>query len=473
MTDFIAGMSLQDVSVLWFKILSSIAVKGAVVIGLALVSISIWKRCSAACRHLILTLAIFSTLLVAVTDIAFPGWYSEYLPSFALGLSNSVLAEASTGATDIAGRHSPLLHWTSWLMLCWLAGFLLVSVRYAIGMRRVHSVIRRAEPVDSRLLSEAVLRCRRHLAIRRNVTVRESDEAEFPFSFGWLKPSVILPRAAAGWSKERIETVILHELAHIKRADFLFDWLAIISRTLYWFNPLIWIAVHRLRYERECATDDYVVSAGINTRGYARDLVEIARLSAISSRCIIAELAMAHRFRLTSRIKAILDTSRLRNRVSLKTIVLSGILTLAITLSLAGVQTWAGDESRQDSSGTVADSARGDDSVLLEDYPSPDEFVKIDESPQAVNLPQPGYPDEARSSGIEGDVWVKILVSKDGEVRDALILKSSGMQLLDDAALESAKKSTWQPATRDGEPVAVWVAFKIQFRLDDKEKKSE
>ena len=69
------------------------------------------------------------------------------------------------------------------------------------------------------------------------------------------------------------------------------------------------------------------------------------------------------------------------------------------------------------------------------------------------------YPKQAQKDGIEGEVWIRALIGKDGAVRKAKIQKSSGKGAgLDDAALNAAYKSTYKPALTDGEPVAVWVS---------------
>jgi periplasmic protein TonB len=105
--------------------------------------------------------------------------------------------------------------------------------------------------------------------------------------------------------------------------------------------------------------------------------------------------------------------------------------------------------------------------IPLEEYlPQADEFVAVEEWPVAISLATPIYPPMANKAGIEGSVWVKVLVDKTGAVRDAMIAKPSGANAgFEEAALDAAKKSTWKPAIQNKQPVAVWLSYEIKFRL--------
>ena len=72
----------------------------------------------------------------------------------------------------------------------------------------------------------------------------------------------------------------------------------------------------------------------------------------------------------------------------------------------------------------------------------------------------------ALKAQIEGTVWVKVLVDKTGNVRDAVVVKPSGANAgFEEAALEAAKKGKWKPAIQNKQPVAVWVSYEIKFQL--------
>ena len=98
--------------------------------------------------------------------------------------------------------------------------------------------------------------------------------------------------------------------------------------------------------------------------------------------------------------------------------------------------------------------------------PDRGEFVPFDEPPAPVNSIQPVYPKLERRAGIEGDVWLEVLIDKEGKVRDVVIGRgSSENDGFEQAALEAALKTVWKPAISNGQPVAVWITYKVSFRL--------
>jgi protein TonB len=117
-----------------------------------------------------------------------------------------------------------------------------------------------------------------------------------------------------------------------------------------------------------------------------------------------------------------------------------------------------------DASDNSADSAK----IVDKSLPSPDEFIAVDISPVLENQPQAVYPDSAKQASVEGSVWVKVLIDKQGSVKQALIAKGSGKKVgFEEAALTAAKQATWKPAILKNKPVAVWVSYEIKFLLED------
>ncbi len=103
----------------------------------------------------------------------------------------------------------------------------------------------------------------------------------------------------------------------------------------------------------------------------------------------------------------------------------------------------------------------------LDDYiPSPDSFIAVEEMPQQLSAPPPTYPEIARKAGIEGRVWLKLLIGKDGSVRDVIIIQESGANAgFEEAAVAAAWQSKWRPALQNKQPVALWVTYEVRFRL--------
>lgn len=98
--------------------------------------------------------------------------------------------------------------------------------------------------------------------------------------------------------------------------------------------------------------------------------------------------------------------------------------------------------------------------------PDRDEFVPYDEAPVPVNSIQPVYPQLERRAGIEGDVWLKVLIDVEGKVRDVVVaIGSVESESFGRAAMEAALKTVWKPAISNGQPVAVWITYRVSFRL--------
>jgi protein TonB len=106
------------------------------------------------------------------------------------------------------------------------------------------------------------------------------------------------------------------------------------------------------------------------------------------------------------------------------------------------------------------------DKVVDELLPSPDQFVPFEEAPVQITSVTPKYPELAQRANIQGTVWVKALVDKEGKVRDVIIVKPSGANAgFEEAAIEAAKETVWKPAISNGQPIAVWVTYKVEFKL--------
>lgn len=98
--------------------------------------------------------------------------------------------------------------------------------------------------------------------------------------------------------------------------------------------------------------------------------------------------------------------------------------------------------------------------------PASDEFVEVEVLPEMLHETKPDYPREALKKRYQGVVWLKVLINKQGKVLKAVIGKSSGYALLDDAALSVAKKNLFRPGIQNGKPVNVWVTYKVDFSLN-------
>ena len=110
---------------------------------------------------------------------------------------------------------------------------------------------------------------------------------------------------------------------------------------------------------------------------------------------------------------------------------------------------------------------RSDTAIKGKDIPPTDDFLQVDVEPTVVKKVEPAYPREAAKQGVEGKVWVKVLIDTAGRVRDVVLLKSDA-EVFNAPAIAAARQFEFTPAHSKKAPVAVWVAVPFKFKLADK-----
>jgi periplasmic protein TonB len=98
------------------------------------------------------------------------------------------------------------------------------------------------------------------------------------------------------------------------------------------------------------------------------------------------------------------------------------------------------------------------------EYPKIDDFVAVDNQAEIVKRSPATYPELASKARIEGNVYLKVLIDKDGKAKKAVVFKTDA-DVFNEAAIESAMKSTYKAATSDGNPVAFWLVVPYSFKL--------
>jgi len=146
----------------------------------------------------------------------------------------------------------------------------------------------------------------------------------------------VVPVEAAEWDDRRRRTVLFHELAHLTRYDLVANALGQVAAAVYWFHPLVWTAVRKLRVESERACDDLVLGVGTRASEYADHLLQIV-CRAARSRTPAVALPMAQRHEFEGRMLAILERVARREPASWRQGALLGALALALILPLAAL----------------------------------------------------------------------------------------------------------------------------------------
>ena len=220
----------------------------------------------------------------------------------------------------------------------WAAGATAVTARAILGLAAARHLVRCCQPVTAGPLVETADEARRALGVLCSVRVLVGSPAAtvaVPMTCGFLRPTILLPADAAAWPADRLRTVFLHEMAHVRRGDWLLLALAQCACALYWFHPLVWLAVSRLRNEGEGACDDLVLSSCVSAPDYAAHLLEIVRGLSASRRQWPATVTMARRSDVTDRVRAILGDGRNRLTVTRRGLVVSALFVAGVTVSIA------------------------------------------------------------------------------------------------------------------------------------------
>ncbi len=197
----------------------------------------------------------------------------------------------------------------AWVVAAWLLGVSLLSTRLLLGWFAIERLKRvGVRPVDGILLARLDDLAGR-LRIARPVRLFESTLAEIPAVIGCLKPIILFPiQACTGLSSEQLEAILAHELAHIKRNDYIVNCVQVIVETVLFYHPVVWWLSRAIRREREACCDDVAVSLCGDRFVYVRALTA---MEAVRGR--VPKLAMgagAHGSLLRRRILRLLGVAQ-------------------------------------------------------------------------------------------------------------------------------------------------------------------
>ncbi|HYE58068.1 MAG TPA: M56 family metallopeptidase, partial [Rhodothermales bacterium] len=168
--------------------------------------------------------------------------------------------------------------WLPWAVGAWACGVFVFALRLVGGLASTYRLRRQALPAAEWLRERVALLARR-MGLTRAVSVAVSERVHGPVVFGWLKPVVLLPLSAVtGLTPEQLEAVLAHELAHIRRHDYLVNLMQSVTETLLFYHPAVWWVSGRIRDEREDCCDDAAVATCGDAIVYARALSSLERL---------------------------------------------------------------------------------------------------------------------------------------------------------------------------------------------------
>ena len=258
------------------------------------VALLLWvlRRQAAVVRYRVAAVALAT--LVGLAGATF-GYYYQQAPLLAAPAAERFISQPAYAAlvlhqhaTQAApGWRGPLLSISAYLeqhlalgVGLWLLGFLLMLGRLLLAMRYVRRLRQRVSPVPE-AWQQALARLVARAGLGRPVGLRASALVPSPLVIGYLKPVILLPLSvASGLRPAELEMILAHELAHVLRRDYLFNFVQTLAETVFFYHPAVWFLAAVLHAERENCCDDLAAQLGGNPRQLARALAALAELTA-------------------------------------------------------------------------------------------------------------------------------------------------------------------------------------------------
>ena len=287
-------------------LLAALTVKVSAILLLALIGALCLRRSSASARRWVLAVGVVSAVAAPALHVLpiLPVRVAPVEPLVfdALRLRPDVPltepAVAAVASDDVVGRL---------VVTIWLAGAVGSVGVLLVGLARLRWLRRSSRLVTEgpwhRLCAELAQSC----GLKRGVDLLLGPCPGLVATWGWLRPAVMLPASASDWPAERMRVVLLHELAHARRGDWVLQMAAEALRCVWWFNPLAWTVRARLRRESEHAADDLVLARGVPAATCAGHLVELVKEVRKHRRTWLPAPAMARPSHLERRLSAMLN----------------------------------------------------------------------------------------------------------------------------------------------------------------------
>jgi len=313
-------------------------VKTSAILVIALSSLPLLRKRSAAVRHCVLAVAIGLAAVTPVLSLVMPSWnvnpgFSDALRVAPVEETRDEPAEASAASAALPDRPAHLAE------MIWLIGVSLGTLILLTGLARLARVASVSQPMGDGHWTELAATISREYGLQRRVRLLQSQNPSILVTWGVLRPALILPAGADAWPEARAAIVLRHELAHVRRLDWMVQMTAQALRVTYWFNPLLWVACHRLRLESEVACDDAALSSGISGPDYAAHLLDLARALKNLNKAWSAALPMAGPSTTERRFSAMLNPALNRQALTRRALVATMVVLSGITLPVAAFHT--------------------------------------------------------------------------------------------------------------------------------------
>ncbi|MDP4145248.1 MAG: M56 family metallopeptidase [Bacillota bacterium] len=325
----------------WYSLIVDISIKGTLFLLLSIfINFSKFKI-SSRIRYSILLVALNSLVLFpafylvqSFLNLPTLSLFSQKSGTYILPVSHIVQSAANSSALSTRvsnyGSNSTI---RTCIFFIWLIGFILLIGRLFIGFYKLREIIRvSASEASSNPLYNSV-KC--NINIKRSIKFYISDLISTPVTYGTLRPVILLPCGFEELHEEHKKIALMHEMYHIKRMDHFIGVMSQIILAIFWFNPLLWIAVKKLHEIQEENCDDGVLHFGVKPHIYADFMLDLVMQNGFDRFLEGIVSPMAKKSTIEKRILHILDKASIRDNLSNRAIrfILLGVFCLMISLS--------------------------------------------------------------------------------------------------------------------------------------------
>lgn len=321
----------------------------------------------------------------------------------------------------------------AWVVGTWALCALALAVRMALGLLWIGRAAahERHDPAWQARAERMAAR----FGIDRAVRLRIVEGLGSPVTAGWWRPVVLVPASlVSGMPAHLLEALLAHEMAHIKRHDYLVNLGQNVVETLLFYHPAVWWISGRIRVEREQVADDFA----------ARELGEPRRLALALSELEKFQFSTHH---LAQAANGGDLMSRIKRLIRPESQTLGQALNWKAAIPVLGLAAMC---------------------TAVFAHAAPAKLAEA-EKPAIANFhscAKPQYPAESIKLNHTGTVSLAFLVAKNGKVKEAKIDKSSGHVPLDEAAHSALAKCSFKPATTKGKPVEAWTKVQYVWTLE-------
>lgn len=414
--------------------------EGVLIGGISVLALIVLRKEKPQSRYLFCFFALFSCLVLPIfhvlNTLSFDGAMSSPTQFFVVQLFGTDFS------SDLSLLVPELNSYVFWIAVSWIFGFAILLARMLAGLLSLsnyrHSQIDRTDPVWQNKLN----RLASNFLLKREVILRVVEDLHSPITIGFLKPLIFLPATLlSGMPHHLIEALLAHELAHIKRYDYLLNLVQRFIEAVLFFHPVVWWLSKVIRNEREQIADQMAAHFLGEARGLALALQQLDQLQYANANLVQA----ANGGVLKARIRRLIDFEHEgKARWSLPIWIGVGTLFLTLYVCAQGIGNIPNETHRQfQSEGNV---------------PAQIDFTQC----------RPEYPQSSLKNNETGTVTLDILIGKDDRVHATKILRSSGYQGLDQAVITSLSdcKLGSKAALVKNEKVDTWLRIAYIWKLE-------